>query len=105
MDRQSRIPPPMPDDFPQGPRQPTLMERRMASTDGSQPQASAAGAKADDPFIQATLKANGIAPDNASATDSREQGPPQILHNPTAPRVRGPHNRCDIALPLGPTNP
>src|SRR3546814_4739483 len=51
MDRQSRIPPPMPDDFPQGPRQPTLMERRMASTDGSQQQASAAGAKADDPFI------------------------------------------------------
>src|SRR3546814_13479891 len=73
MDRQSRMPPPMPDDFPQGPRQPTLMERRMASTDGSQQQASAAGAKADDPFIQAIMKANGIAPAHASATEDRKR--------------------------------
>src|SRR3546814_9134201 len=98
MDRQSRIPPPMPGDFPQGPRQPTLMERRMASTDGSQQQASAAGAKADDPFIQAIMKANGIAPANASATDSSEQGTAQFLRNPDALLVRGTYIRCVLAM-------
>src|SRR3546814_2434518 len=93
MDRRSRMPPPMPDDFPQGPRQPTLMERRMASTDGSQQQASAAGPKADDPFIQAIMKANGIAPANASATDSSEQGTAQFLRNPDALLVRATYIR------------
>src|SRR3546814_5783975 len=78
MDRQSRIWPPMPDDFPQGPRQPTLMERRMASTDGPQQQASAAGAQADDPFIQGIMKAKGIAPAHASATESQRKGPAQF---------------------------
>src|SRR3546814_776091 len=100
MDRQSRMPPPMPDDFPQGPRQPTLMERRMASTDGSQQQASAAGAKADDPFIQAIMKANGIAPANASATDSSEQGTAQFLRNPDRSPVRGTTIRGVIAMRL-----
>src|SRR3546814_12228236 len=100
MDRQSRIPPPMPDDFPQGPRQPTLMERRMASTDGSQQQASAAGAKADDPFIQAIMKDNGIAPANASAPDSSEQGTAQFRRNPDASPVRGTTIRGVIAMRL-----
>lgn len=94
----SRMPPPQPGDLPQRARQPTLMERRMASTDGSQQQASAAGAKADDPFIQAIMKANGIEPANASAPASAEQGTAQFLRNPDALLVRGTYIRCVLAM-------
>src|SRR3546814_17242360 len=67
MDRQSRIPPPMPAAFPQRPRHPTLMERRMASTDGSQQQASAAGGTRDNPLTQAPMTAHDIAPAKTNA--------------------------------------
>src|SRR3546814_18694254 len=86
MDRQSRMPPPMPDDFPQGPRQPTLMESRMASTDGPQQQAYAHGPQADDPFIQASMKATGLAPPHARATEPRAKGPAQFRPNPPPPQ-------------------
>src|SRR3546814_18153944 len=101
MDRQSRIPPPMPDDFPQGPRQPTLMERRMARTDGSQQQASPAGAKADDPFIQAILKATGIPPANTRAPDFTEQGTPPFPRQPHQHKARGTHSGRDTVRGRG----
>ena len=94
----SRLPAPQPGDLSQGPRQPMLMERRMASTDGSQQQATASGAKADDPFIQAIMKANGIAPTNASVADSSEQGTAQFLRNPDALLVRGTYIRCVLSM-------
>src|SRR3546814_10930086 len=57
MDRQSPMPPPMPAAFPQGPRQPTLLERPLAHTDGSPHQASASGPTHDDPFTHDTMTA------------------------------------------------
>src|SRR3546814_16023316 len=51
MDLQSRMPPPLPDDFPQGPRHPTPLERRMASTDASQTQAAPTGPQAANPLL------------------------------------------------------
>src|SRR3546814_12246199 len=38
MDRQSRMPPPVTYDFPQGQRQPKLIERRRDSPDGAMPE-------------------------------------------------------------------
>lgn len=73
------------------------MERRMASTGGSQQQASATESRADDPFIQAIMKANGIAP-AASPADSSETGTAQFLVNPDALLVRGTYIRCVLAM-------
>lgn len=98
MDNRSHMLQPGLDDLPPGPRQPTLMERRMASTDGSQQQASAAASNANDPFIQAIMKANGIAPTTTNSSGSEENGTAQFLNNPDALLVRGTYIRCVLAM-------
>lgn len=98
MDGRSGMPQPRPDDLAQGPRQPTLMERRMASTAGAQQQEPGAESQAQDPFVQAMLQANGLAPAKAEASASNEKGTAQFLNSPDALLVRGTYIRCVLAM-------
>jgi type IV secretion system protein VirB10 len=92
------MPQPRPGDFAQGPQQPSLMERRMASTAGAQQQESGSGSQSQDPFVQAMLQANGIAPAKAEASASNDRGTAQFLNSPDALLVRGTYIRCVLAM-------
>lgn len=98
MGDRSRMPQPGPGDLAQQPRQSTLMERRMASTAGAQQQESGAESQAQDPFVQAMLQANGLAPAKAESKPSNEKGTAQFLNNPDALLVRGTYIRCVLAM-------
>lgn len=98
MDDGAGMPQPRPGDFAQGPRQPSLIERRMASTVGAQQQESGSGTQAQDPFVQAMLQANGIAPAKTESSASDDRGTAQFLNSPDALLVRGTYIRCVLAM-------
>jgi type IV secretion system protein VirB10 len=79
-----------PDDVPLGPREPTLMERRMT-------EATADGQSAKpDPYLDALLATQrGQQPNgNAAASPADEASSAQFINNPDALLVRGTYLRC-----------
>lgn len=91
--------PPSTDDLPRGPRRPTLVERRMGAVDaGTPPQDGEGGSQAQDPFVQALMQANGMAPAKPESGPSGRKGSAQFLNNPDALLVRGTYIRCVLAM-------
>lgn len=87
-------------DFPQGPRHPTLMERRMTSTDNAAERGeSGTSSQLQDPFVQALMQANGLNPAGAKSQASGDiKASAQFLSNPDALLVRGTYIRCVLAM-------
>ena len=95
-----RMAPPSSSDYPQGPRPPTLMERRMTSTgEGTQQGESSSGSQLQDPFVQALMQANGVNPAGAKSQASEDmQASARFLGNPDALLARGTYIRCVLAM-------
>lgn len=89
---------PRPADFPQGPRQPTLMERRMGTGDAQSRNEEANESQAQDPFIQALMQANGVAPAKPVPGNQDRKGSARPLNNPDALLARGTYIRCVLAM-------
>ena len=80
---------------PMGPREPTLMERRMANADGSNAGGGSQG-KQPDPYVQAMLATLPGNQQNAPAQDLQpsEATSAQYINKPDALLVRGTYIRC-----------
>ncbi len=83
---------------PQGPREPTLMERRMMNSSGTGADGTSGNAqsRAQDPYLQAmlaTLPAN-QANATAAPTPDSDAGSAQHIYHPDALLVRGTYIRC-----------
>lgn len=98
-DRARTMASPRPADFPREPREPTLIERRMGSKEGLQSRAEEADdSLAQDPFIQALMQANGIAPAKPAPGDQDRKGNARFLSNPDTLLIRGTYIRCVLAM-------
>lgn len=65
---------------------------------GTPPQDGEGGSQAQDPFVQALMQANGMAPAKPESGPSGRKGSAQFLNNPDALLVRGTYIRCVLAM-------
>lgn len=87
-------PPPSYDSTPQGPREPTLMERRMMNGGGTNPESVSSDPQAakKDAYMQAMLA--GLPGNQAAAPQQEAVSSAQYISRPDALLVRGTYIRC-----------